>query len=64
MVERERNSACMFFVFCALLEFALINSHMRKSEKYDHISKTFATSPSEFFSEMNGLSFRNAILVL
>ncbi|GMT03454.1 hypothetical protein PENTCL1PPCAC_25628, partial [Pristionchus entomophagus] len=37
--------ACMFFVFCALLEFALINSHMRKSEKYDHISKTFATSP-------------------
>ncbi|GMR33867.1 hypothetical protein PMAYCL1PPCAC_04062, partial [Pristionchus mayeri] len=37
--------ACMFFVFCALLEFALINSHMRKSEKYDHISKTFASSP-------------------
>ncbi|GMT33307.1 hypothetical protein PFISCL1PPCAC_24604, partial [Pristionchus fissidentatus] len=37
--------ACMMFVFCALLEFALINSYMRRSEKFDHISKTFANSP-------------------
>ncbi|NP_001360688.1 Ligand-Gated ion Channel [Caenorhabditis elegans] len=31
--------ACMFFVFCALLEFATINSYMRKSEKFDSMAK-------------------------
>uniref|UniRef100_A0A1I7ZEZ5 Neur_chan_LBD domain-containing protein n=1 Tax=Steinernema glaseri TaxID=37863 RepID=A0A1I7ZEZ5_9BILA len=34
--------ACMLFVFCALLEFALVNSFMRKSEKYEKLSKKFA----------------------
>ncbi|CAB3399966.1 unnamed protein product [Caenorhabditis bovis] len=31
--------ACMFFVFLALLEFATINSYMRKSEKFDSMGK-------------------------
>lgn len=31
--------ACMLFVFSALLEFAIINSYMRKSEKFDSMGK-------------------------
>uniref|UniRef100_A0A1I7X405 Neur_chan_memb domain-containing protein n=1 Tax=Heterorhabditis bacteriophora TaxID=37862 RepID=A0A1I7X405_HETBA len=31
--------ACMLFVFSALLEFAIINSYMRKSEKFDSMAK-------------------------
>uniref|UniRef100_A0A914Z0B3 Uncharacterized protein n=1 Tax=Panagrolaimus superbus TaxID=310955 RepID=A0A914Z0B3_9BILA len=30
---------CMIFVFCALLEFAVVNSYMRKANKYEKLSK-------------------------
>ncbi|TKR58654.1 hypothetical protein L596_030069 [Steinernema carpocapsae] len=39
--------ACMLFVFLALLEFALVNSFMRKSDKYEKLSKKFAAEKSE-----------------
>ena len=29
----------MIFVFCALLEFAVVNSYMRKAIKYEKLSK-------------------------
>lgn len=29
----------MFFVFGALLEFAIVNSYMRKTEKFDQMAK-------------------------
>ncbi|KAK6057699.1 Neurotransmitter-gated ion-channel transmembrane region [Cooperia oncophora] len=45
--------ACMLFVFSALLEFAIINSYMRKSEKFDSIGKrihsSLATGRSESY---------------
>ncbi|PAV67403.1 hypothetical protein WR25_05779 [Diploscapter pachys] len=31
--------SCMFFVFGALLEFAIVNSYMRKTEKFDQMAK-------------------------
>lgn len=31
---------CMFFVFLNLLEFAVVNSYMRKAEKYEKMAKT------------------------
>ncbi|CAJ0952600.1 unnamed protein product, partial [Mesorhabditis belari] len=36
--------ACMIFVFLALLEFAIVNSIMRKSDKYDQIAKKIAVA--------------------
>ncbi|VDO83363.1 unnamed protein product, partial [Haemonchus placei] len=36
--------ACMLFVFSALLEFAIINSYMRKSEKFDSMGKRIYSS--------------------
>ncbi|KAK5968725.1 hypothetical protein GCK32_019459, partial [Trichostrongylus colubriformis] len=36
--------ACMLFVFSALLEFAIINSYMRKSEKFDSLGKRIYSS--------------------
>ncbi|VDL75169.1 unnamed protein product, partial [Nippostrongylus brasiliensis] len=36
--------ACMLFVFSALLEFAIINSYMRKSEKFDSMGKKICSS--------------------
>ncbi|CAJ0583324.1 unnamed protein product, partial [Mesorhabditis spiculigera] len=36
--------ACMLFVFMALLEFAIINSYMRKAEKYGEMAKKFMQS--------------------
>ncbi|CAJ0933590.1 unnamed protein product, partial [Mesorhabditis belari] len=36
--------ACMLFVFMALLEFAIINSYMRKAEKYGEMAKKFLQS--------------------
>ncbi|KAK0404964.1 hypothetical protein QR680_017727 [Steinernema hermaphroditum] len=39
--------ACMLFVFCALLEFALVNSFMRKSDKYEKLSKKFAADKND-----------------
>ncbi|PIO68871.1 Cation transporter family protein [Teladorsagia circumcincta] len=36
--------ACMLFVFSALLEFAIINSYMRKSEKFDSMGKRIFSS--------------------
>jgi hypothetical protein len=33
----------MLFVFLALLEFALVNSFMRKSEKYEKLSNKYGT---------------------
>lgn len=32
-------SVCMLFVFLALLEFAIVNSYMRKSEKFEQMAK-------------------------
>ncbi|GMS92784.1 hypothetical protein PENTCL1PPCAC_14959, partial [Pristionchus entomophagus] len=37
--------SCMLFVFGALLEFAIINAYMRKSDKYEHVSRRFASAP-------------------
>uniref|UniRef100_A0A914DWV4 Uncharacterized protein n=1 Tax=Acrobeloides nanus TaxID=290746 RepID=A0A914DWV4_9BILA len=39
--------ACMLFVFLALLEFALVNSFMRKSEKYEKLSNKYGTKKDE-----------------
>ncbi|TKR76097.1 hypothetical protein L596_017292 [Steinernema carpocapsae] len=30
--------ACLMFVFCALLEFAIVNSYMRQANKYDKLA--------------------------
>ncbi|CAD6189237.1 unnamed protein product [Caenorhabditis auriculariae] len=35
---------CMLFVFCALLEFATINSYMRKAEKFEAMAKKVQAS--------------------
>ncbi|KAH7694067.1 Protein LGC-41 a, partial [Aphelenchoides avenae] len=34
--------ACMLFVFLALLEFALVNSYMRRSDKYEKLSNKYS----------------------
>lgn len=31
--------ACMIFVFMSLLEFAIVNSYMRRANKYEKLSK-------------------------
>ncbi|KAI1725959.1 neurotransmitter-gated ion-channel ligand binding domain-containing protein [Ditylenchus destructor] len=35
---------CMFYVFLALLEYAVVNSYMRRSEKYERLSNKFTAN--------------------
>ncbi|CAJ0580156.1 unnamed protein product, partial [Mesorhabditis spiculigera] len=46
--------ACMIFVFLALLEFAMVNSIMRKSAKYEQMAKNMAASKEPEKSEQDG----------
>ncbi|KAK0416083.1 hypothetical protein QR680_012289 [Steinernema hermaphroditum] len=38
--------ACLMFVFCALLEFAIVNSYMRQANKYDKLAHCMEKKPS------------------
>uniref|UniRef100_A0A914C087 Uncharacterized protein n=1 Tax=Acrobeloides nanus TaxID=290746 RepID=A0A914C087_9BILA len=42
--------ACMLFVFLSLLEFALVNSYMRKSEKYEKLSNKYSADKEEIIT--------------
>uniref|UniRef100_A0A914DUN0 Uncharacterized protein n=1 Tax=Acrobeloides nanus TaxID=290746 RepID=A0A914DUN0_9BILA len=39
--------ACMVFVFLALIEFAIVNNYMRKSEKFEKLSSKYSAEKEE-----------------